>query len=357
MKILLHLKKMDWVLIFAALFLTGMGILSLYSSGYAFERQIVFLMIGLLLMISFSFFDFRAFKENSFLILFLYFVFIFLLLGLFFFAPQTKGAIRWYRIGGISFAPLEPTKIILIILLAKYFSTKHIEMYRLKHILISGFYILIPAFLVFRQPDLGSVIVLIILWVGMLLISGIKLKHFLVLTLIAIILVSLSWSFILRDYQKARIVNFLSPDIDPLGMGWSQKQSKIAIGAGGLLGQGLMSGSQTQLGFLSEPHTDFIFAAIAEEFGLLGVSFLFFFFFLLIQRIIKISFSHDSNFTRLFALGFAILLMSQFVINIGMNLGLLPVVGLPLILISYGGSSLVFTFLGLGILQSIKING
>ncbi len=353
-KLLLHFKKLDWILIIAACFLTGIGILSLYSSGFNFERQIIFLIIGFFLMLGVSFFDFRILKESSFLILLFYFIFILLLIGLLFFASEIKGASRWYRLGSFSFAPLEIGKIFLVILLAKYFSSKHAEMYKLQHIFVSGLYILIPALLVFLQPDFGSFLLLIFLWLGILIVSGIKLKHFLILLLIGLLLFSLAWTSFLKDYQKARIINFLSPEADPLGAGWSQRQSKIAIGAGGLLGQGIGSGSQTQLGFLSEPHTDFIFAAIAEEFGFLGVFLIFIFFIILLQRIIKISLFHNSNFTRLFSLGFAIILICQFIINIGMNLGVLPVVGLPLVFISYGGSSLIFTFLGLGILQSIK---
>ncbi|MDD5606656.1 MAG: rod shape-determining protein RodA [Candidatus Pacebacteria bacterium] len=356
MKFLLHLKKMDWGLNICAVLLSIIGIVSLYSSGYSFEKQIVFLMIGLLLMLGMSFFDFRILKDNSYLILILYFLFILLLVGLFLFAPQIKGAARWYRFGFISFDPLEFGKLVLIILLAKYFSSKHVEMYKLQHILVSGFYIFVPALLIFLQPDFGSVLILIVLWSGILLVSGIKLKHFIILILIGLILFSLSWLYFLKDYQRSRIINFLSPEIDPLGAGWSQRQAKIAIGAGGFWGQGIKSGSQTQLGFLPEPHTDFIFAAIAEEFGFLGVFILFLFFIILIQRIIKIALFYESNFIRLFSLGLAIVLISQFIINIGMNLGLLPVVGLPLILVSYGGSSLVFTFLGLGILQSIKLH-
>ncbi len=354
MKILLHLKKIDWVLVVSALLLSSLGILSLYSSGNAFVKQIIFLAIGLFLMIAVSFIDFRLLKDNSYLILIFYFSLLLLLLGLFFFAPEIKGAIRWYRFGGIAFDPLEPGKLILVILLAKYFSSKHVEMYKLRHIFVSGLYILFPALLVFLQPDFGSVLVLVAFWIGILLVSGIKLKHFVILLLIGLILFGFIWAFFLQDYQRTRIISFLSPDLDPLGSSWSQRQSKIAIGAGGLLGQGLKSGSQTQLGFLSEPHTDFIFAAIAEEFGLMGVFIIFLSFIVLVQRIMKIAFSHDSNFARLFSLGFVIILIFQFIINVGMNLGVFPVVGLSLILVSYGGSSLVFTFIGLGIIQSFQ---
>jgi rod shape determining protein RodA len=157
----------------------------------------------------------------------------------------------------------------------------------------------------------------------------------------------------LKDYQKARIISFLIP-YDPFGISWNQNQSKIAIGSGGIFGQGIGRGSQTQLGFLPEPQTDFIFAAFGEEFGLVGVGTLLILFSLFLWQIMKIAFSTQNNFARFFSVGFAILLISQIFIHIGMNIGLLPIIGIPLPLVSYGGSSLLVNFLGLGILQSIK---
>ena len=227
-------------------------------------------------------------------------------------------------------------------------------MYRIKHIILSGVYVLIPFILIFFQPDFGSAIILIFLWVGILIVSGIKLSHFLILVLCGLLIFSLAWSFLIKDYQKQRIISFLAPQFDPLGIGWNQMQSKIAIGSGGIFGQGIGRGSQTQYGFLPEPQTDFIFASIAEETGLFGVGVLFALFLILISQIIKIALFARENFSRLFASGFAILLVSQFFIHIGMNLGILPIIGISLPLVSYGGSGLIATFLGIGILQSIK---
>lgn len=355
-----HFKKLDWILIISTLFLVGVGLLSIYSSSIGrgdflnFKKQIIFFGIGFFLMVLLSFFDWRALRENPYFILVLYFLCIIFLIGLFFFAPEIRGIRGWYKLGPISFDPIELTKIVLIILLAKYFSTRHIEMYRLSHIILSGFYIVLPAVLVFCQPDLGSALILIVLWIGILIISGIKLRHFLILVLCGLLVLILTWSFLLRDYQKERILSFFGPQIEPLGVSWSQTQAKIAIGSGGIFGQGIGKGSQTQYGFLPEPHTDFIFAAIAEELGLIGVSFLFCLFIILIWRIMKIAILAQSNFPRLFASGFSIILISQIFIHIGMNLGILPVIGLPLPLVSYGGSSLIATFIGLGIVQSIK---
>ena len=226
-------------------------------------------------------------------------------------------------------------------------------MYGLRHILISSVYFLIPSALIFFQPDLGSILILLCLWVGVLVISGIKLKHFLILIFCGILIFTLSWSFLLKDYQKSRILSFIQPQLEPLGVGWSQNQSKIAIGSGGLFGQGIGHGSQTQYGFLSEPQTDFIFASIAEEMGLMGVVTILILFLIVLFRIFKIAIISSSNFQRLFASGVGIILMAQIFINIGMNLGLLPIIGISLPFISYGGNNLVLTFLALGILQNI----
>jgi len=357
--LIIYIKKLDWILIITILLLMGIGFLSIYSSSLGkgdflnFKKQIIFFGIGLFLMFLLSFFDWRQLREDPYLILILYFLSLAGLVGLFFFAPSIRGVKSWYKLGPISIDPIEFLKIILIILLAKYFSMRHVEMYRVQHILLSGFYILIPSILIFFLPELGSILILLSLWVGILIISGIKLRHFLILVFCFLLIFILSWNFLLKDYQKERIISFFYP-IEPLGVSWGQNQSKIAIGSGGILGQGFGKGSQAQLGFLPEPQTDFIFAAIAEEFGLIGVSVLFFLFSILIWRIIKIAFLSQTNFPRLFTAGFAILLISQIFINIGMNIGILPIIGIPLPLISYGGSSLIATFLGLGILQSIK---
>ena len=359
--VLIHLKRLDWILITATLFLVGMGLLSIYSSSLHwgdflnFKKQIIFLGVGFVLMLLISFFDWRILKEDPYLILASYFLCLILLLGLFFFAPEIRGVKGWYKVGLVSIDPIEFTKIILIILLAKYFSTRHIEMYRITHILISGFYLLLPSLLIFFQPNLGSVLILISIWVGILIVSGIKLRHFLILILVFLLIFVFSWSTILKDYQKERILTFIQPQIsDPLKIGWSQRQAKIAIGVGGIFGQGIGKGSQTQYGFLSEPQTDFIFSAIAEEMGLIGVGILLFLFSILLWRIFKIAILSQSNFSYLFASGMAFLLTSQIFIHIGMNIGTLPIIGISLPLVSYGGSSLITTFLALGILQSIK---
>jgi len=317
MTFLSYIKKLDWVLIIAAILLTTMGLVSIY--GYSmnnndfskFRKQVFFLIIGLVLMLVASFFDWGILKEDNYIVLILYFLVLLLLSGLFFFAGLIRGVKSWYKLGLFSIDPIEFTKIVLIFLLAKYFSSRHVEMYRVIHIIISGVYVAIPSILIFFQPDLGSVLVLVFLWIGVLIVSGIKLKHFLILLLSGVLVFALAWSTLLKGYQKERIIDFLVPQLsDPLDIGWNQNQSKIAIGSGGLLGQGIGKGSQSQYGFLPEPQTDFIFASIAEETGLVGVAVLFSLFFLLIWRIVKIAIGSRFNFYRFFAVGFAVLLMS-----------------------------------------------
>ncbi len=356
-----HLKKFDWIITFSAFSLCVFGLLSIYSSSFRngdflnFKKQIVFFAVGICLMIAVSFFDYRILRNNSYLILFFYFLCLVSLAGLFIFAPVIRGVRSWYKIGLFSFDPIEPAKIVLIILLAKYFSTRHVEMYKIWHIFLSGVYVLLPSLLVLFQPDLGSVLILIAIWVGILIVSGIKIRHFLILALCFVFILILSWNSFLKDYQKDRILSLLFP-YDELGVSWSQNQAQIAIGSGSILGKGFKHGSQTQYGFLPEPHTDFIFAAIAEETGFLGIGILFLLFGLFFWRVREIILSSQYNFARLFALGFAIFIFFQLFVNIGMNLGLMPIIGLPLPFISYGGSSLTSIFIGLGILQNIKIN-
>lgn len=361
MAFITHIKRLDWVLIVTVFLITGFGLLSIYSSSVGrgdflnFKKQVLFFGAGLLLMFVFSFLNWRVFRDDPYLVVTLYVICLLLLLGLYFFAPEIRGVKSWYKLGDFSFDPIEFAKIVLIIILAKYFSMRHIEMYRIRHILLSGFYLFLPTVLIFFQPNLGSVLILLSLWAGVLIISGIKIRHFLVLAFCGLMIFILSWATLLKDYQKERVLSFIQPQLsDPLKIGWSKLQAKIAIGSGGFLGQGFGRGSQTQYGFLPEPQTDFIFAAIAEEFGLVGAGVSLLLFSFLLWRIIKIAFMATGNFPRLFAAGLAISIFSQAFIHIGMNLGLLPIIGIPLPLISYGGSGLISVFIGLGVLQSIR---
>lgn len=358
-----HFRKLDWWLILLVFILCGAGLAAIYSSSTGtgdfgnFKKQIIFFILGVLLMFGASFIDWRIFTTSRYIIVGFYFVCVLALLGLFFFAPVTRGIRGWYKLGPFSFDPVEITRLALIILLAKYFSARHIEVYRIVHILISGAYILLPVALIFFQPNLGSSLILIALWLVMLIVSGVKIRHFLLLLFCGFLVFAASWLFLLKDYQKQRVMVFIAPQTNSsLSLGWNQAQAKIAIGSGGLWGQGFLRGSQAKYGFLPEPQTDFIFAVLAEEFGLAGVSVILLLFALLLSRIIKIASRSNSNFPRLFSVGVAVSIFCQAFINIGMNLGLLPIIGISLPFLSYGGSGLLAIFLTLGLLQSVKIN-
>jgi len=357
-----HLKKIDKCLLLIPILISLFGLIEIWSASKGnflnFKKQIFFLILGVILMILISFFDWRILKENSFLILGLYFFSIFLLVLVLFLGPTIRGVRGWLKIGSLSFEPIELTKFSLLLLFSRYFSLRHIELYSIKHILISAFYIFIPALLVFLQPDFGSFLILIFLWVFILFFSGIKLRHFLILVLIGLLIFTFSFEKILKPYQKERILTFFKLKIsDPLTTSWSQNQAKIAIGSGGFFGKGINKGSQTQLGFLPEPQTDFIFSVICEEMGFLGAFILFFLYSFLFLIILRMSFSSISNFEKLFSGGFLAILFSQIFLHLGSNLSLLPVVGIPLPFVSYGGSNLIVNFLILGILQSIKVHG
>jgi rod shape determining protein RodA len=353
-----HLRKLDWLLIVVVLLLSGAGLLTIYGIGSAeamvfLKKQIIFLGLGLLVMLGLSFFDYRIFKNHTSVLIAFY---LFSLLSLFFVlsAPQIRGAASWFRLGPLGIEPIEFIKIVIILLLAKYFSFRHIEMYRIRHLVVSGIYIGLPISIIVFQPDFGAILVLFSIWFGLIIISGVKRRHLIAVSLILIILFASGWFFILKDYQKERILSFLDPQKDPYGRGYHISQSLIAIGSGGIFGQGLGFNSQAGLRFLPEQHNDFIFATLAEQRGLIGVSFLFFLFAVLFWRIVKTALNASNNFSRLFAAGFLIMVFTQMLINVGMNMGVLPITGLNLPLVSYGGSSLLSIFIGLGILQSIR---
>lgn len=351
--------KIDWPLFLAILFIFVLGLFSIYSAspGKLFYKQLFFGLLGFFIMFSAGFFDYRFLKNFFQPVTVLYLFSVVLLIAVLLFGNSIRGSNSWFVFGNFTFSPSELTKLVLIIFFAKYFSQRHIEIYRFQHIIISGFYVFLPVILVLFQPDFGAALIFLIIWLGMMMAAGIKWKHFLVLILIAVFLFSLSWLYVLKDYQKQRILTFIYPQKDIAQAGYQARQSLIAIGQGGLWGKGLGRGSQTQLGFLPEVTTDFLFASFAEERGLLGTLLLLILFFFVLWRIIRIASSAVNNFARLFCLGFSFLLLSQITINIGMNLALLPVIGISLPFFSFGGSHLITSFLGLGLIQSIKVNG
>jgi rod shape determining protein RodA len=239
-------------------------------------------------------------------------------------------------------------KLVLIIVLAKYFSRRHIEIANIRHIIVSGIYAFIPFVLVVLQPDFGSAMVLFSIWLGMVLVSGIKKQHLLLVFGIATISFLIAWNFVFKPYQKARIINFVDPLQDIRGTGYNAYQSTIAVGSGGLFGKGIGYGTQSRLNFLPEYKTDFIFAAYAEEWGFVGSVLLLIFYLLIMYKLAHYALVADSTFEALFTYGVLIWFLTHIAINIGMNLGVMPVTGIPLPFMSYGGSHLLAECLALG---------
>jgi rod shape determining protein RodA len=345
----------------AVLLLIFLGLISLFSLSTVspfpfFYRQLTWVGVGLGLLVLVSLIDFRLFRTQSFAV-FLFYIFTVLLLGLVLAGSfAVRGVEAWFKLGSVFFQPVELSKIALIILLAKFFSRRHIEIYRLQHLLVSGVYLSIPTALVLLQPDIGSAMVLVAIWVAIVLFSGMKLRHFILLLAVGSLVSLAAWNFGLQPYQKARITTFIDPYVDPQGAGYQMIQSVIAVGSGRILGKGLGYGSQSHLNFLPEAENDFIFAAFAEEWGFVGVSALLILLFIVLWRIIAIGQSSADNFSRLYSLGFAAYIFVQSFIHIGMNMGVMPITGITLPFVSYGGSSLVILLIGVGILQNIKIN-
>jgi len=253
----------------------------------------------------------------------------------------TRGVIRWIPFGVLTLQAAEIVKPFLLVFFANNLDKKAV------------FLMLIPLALVFVQPSFGVAFLLAMGFLGIVLASNVKKRYFLYIALAALLVIPIFWHF-LAPYQKGRVISFVNPYADPLGAGYNSIQAQITVGAGKFFGRGLGKGNQTQLSFLPEKQSDFIFAAIAEEMGFFGVMALLFLFGLVVLRIFQIAFKAETNFQRLFASGLAILLASQIFINIGMNLGLLPIIGIPLPFVSYGGSGLISLCIGLGILQSIR---
>ena len=352
------LRNFDWPLFTATLLLIALGLISLWSvaSGWFFYRQIIWTAIGVALLIIFASIDYRILRNHSGVVLSVLAFGVMLLVSLLLFGPETRGVTSWFRIGSVAFEPSEFIKLALVIILAKYFSVRHTEISQIRHLFISGLYAFVPAVLVLIQPDLGSAVIIALLWAIIVTLAGINMKHLAVFCAIFAVLAAIGWFFLLAPYQIERISVFLDPNRDPEGVGFHAIQSLIAVGSGQLVGKGIGYGTQSHLNFLPEAETDFIFAAIAEETGFIGITILILLFAFFLWRVLKIGLEAKGNFSKLFALGFSALLFLQFLVHSGANIGLLPITGVTLPLISYGGSSLVTLMIGVGILESIRVH-
>ena len=351
-------KNLDYILLFCLLLLAILSSMMMYSTDggeilYHTKSHFIKLIVFFSLMLIISFFNIKIWHSTSY---FIYFFLVILLVWVSAYGIKVSGSQRWIDLYFIVLQPSELMKIGLILCLAKYYHRLKIdEVNSMTSISIALSIIVIPIILVLTQPDLGTSILialsgLIILWLG-----GVKVKYFLVSSLTFLISLPFIISF-LKPYQKLRVLTFLDPDRDPLGAGYHIIQSKIAIGSGGLGGKGFLKGTQSYLDFLPEKHTDFIFTLFSEEFGFIGSVGLLLLYTIIIIRIIRIGAISRSNFAKLFCFGFAFAIFIYIVVNLSMVLGLLPIVGSPLPIMSYGGSSMLATMIGFGIVLSAKIN-
>jgi rod shape determining protein RodA len=356
------LKRIDWLLVFFILPILAAGLVTMKSftpleaTGDFFGKQLIWIFISFAVFFTFSFIDFRFLKQTKVLV-FLFLFFSFLLFALAVLGHVSHGAKSWFSFGAVAFEPVDVMKLVLVLVLAKYFSRRHVEIRDIKHIFISGLYAFIPLVLVLLQPDFGSAMIILFIWLGMVLVSGISKMHLLAVFTVGLVTFALLWAFALHPYQKARIYNFINPSADVHKTGYNVYQSTIAVGSGELTGKGLGFGTQSRLKFLPVPQSDFIFAAFAEEWGFVGCALILLLYCLVIWRILNTAALGASNFEILFGLGMAIYFMAHILINVGMNIGIMPVTGIPLPFMSYGGSHLITEFAGLGILMSMRKYG
>lgn len=347
------IHSIDWLLFGALFFISVAGILTMNSFAgeeFLFMRQIIWLGLSIIALVSASLIDWR-FLRRSGPIITLFISSCVVLLFLFVLGSIFKGAQSWFNFGAFAFQPVDFAKIVLVLVLAKYFSRRHIEIANVRHILTSGFYAFIIFILVFLQPDFGSAIIIFLIWFAMVLVSGISKKHLVVVFLSGLIAFGSLWFFVFKDYQKDRIISFIHPLTDLTGSGYNAYQSTIAVGSGEIWGKGVGLGSQSKLKFLPEYETDFIFAAFSEEWGFVGVVIIFCLYGVVFWRIIDTAQKGATNFETLYGLGLASIFLFHFIIHVGMNIGLLPVTGVPMPFMSYGGSHMLAEFLGIGILM------
>ena len=351
-------KNLDFILLFCLIILSIVSVLVMYSTDggqvlYHTKSHFIKLLTFFSLMIVISFFNIRLWHITSY---FIYFIILFLLIWVSVYGIKVSGSQRWINLYFIVLQPSELMKIGIILCLAKYYHRLKVDnINSFSSIFVALIIIVVPIILVISQPDLGTSVLiassgLIILWL-----VGVRMKYFFISFVSFLISLPFIISF-LKPYQKLRILTFLDPDRDPLGAGYQIIQSKIAIGSGGLNGKGFLKGTQSYLEFLPEKHTDFVFTLFSEEFGFVGSIFLLLIYSIIIIRIIRIGAISRSDFSKLFCFGFAFAIFVYIIVNLCMVLGLLPIVGSPLPIMSYGGSSMMATMIGFGIVLSAKIN-
>ena len=352
-------QNFDWVLLGLVVIICATGIVNLYSAGYnrgegtpLYIKQLYWLAVGLGVMCVTLTYDYRHLEKLSYPI---YLIAIVLLLAVMFGGKMVSGSRRWLPLGPLSLQPAELTKIAIILVLATYFNRRvRIEAMRLKDLIVPGVLVMIPVALIIKQPDLGSGILVALVAASIILFVGVQWRTLMGCGLTLVMLSPVIWHF-LKDYQRQRVLTFLDPGKDPLGAGYHILQSMIAVGSGQFWGKGFLQGTQSQLYFLPEQHTDFVFSVFAEEWGFMGSAGLLLLFTALALWGLSVARDCKERFGHLLALGVTALIFWQVFINLCMVTGFLPVVGIPLPLFSYGGSSLITILLGVGFLLNIRM--
>jgi len=319
-----------------------------FVESYVF-RQISWIALATVLLLFIINISYQKFIDISYA---LYAINVILLALVLILGRERLGAQRWFAIGDFAFQPSEFIKISFILVLASILGSKRVDLKYAGGLVLPLLSLAVPFLLVLVQPDLGTAMLLIPIFFAMIYVAGARVKHLVILVLTGLAAMPFFWHF-LRDYQKQRLLVFLNPNVDPLGAGYTIIQSKIAVGSGGLIGKGWLAGTQNQLNFLPERHTDFIFSVIGEEWGLFGALVLILLFFLIMRRSLDIASSTNDMYGKLVAVGIVTLLSLQVVINIAMTIGFMPVVGIPLPLVSYGGSSMITSFIAIALLLNI----
>ena len=350
---------LDFTLIFLILILGIISFFAMYSTergnfGYYTQSHIYRFCLFFLVFISLSFFRIQIWYKFSYLF---FIIVLILLVGVDFFGVVASGSRRWISLYFFNLQPSELMKIGIIVFLARYYSRipSH-EVNSFKYIIIPVFALFIPVALTIDQPDLGTALLMVMGGLSVIWLAGIRIKYFIYSTVLFICLAPVAIAF-LKPYQKSRILTFFNPERDPLGAGYQIIQSKIAVGSGGIFGKGFLNGSQSYLDYLPEKHTDFVFTLFTEEFGFFGSICLLLLYTLIIYRIVSIGGETKSNFGKLYCYGFAASFFIYVAVNMSMVLGLLPIVGAPLPIMSYGGSAMLSMMMGLGLVMSCKVHG
>jgi rod shape determining protein RodA len=353
-------RDFDWLLLSLVLLLSIISIFEIYSATLHTKfvgfhtKQIFWLISGLIAMFIFSLINYHRLID---VVHWIYAFCLVSLVAVLVVGQRVLGARRWIKFpGGIHFQPSEWVKIVLIVAVARYFANLAGRELTWGDIFKAGLMVGVPMLLVLKQPDLGTSLTYIPVLIIGLFLGGMKWKQALILLLGSAILIVPVWSKVLKPYQKQRLTSFLNPDTDPRGSGYQVRQSLIAVGDGGVLGRGATKGTQTQGDFLPIPYTDFIFAAYSEEHGFLGAVFVLLIYFLILMRLIQNAQTAADLPGAFLVMGVVAVLIFQIAINIGMVVGLMPVTGIPLPLMSYGGSSVLFTFLALGVVMNVRMN-